>query len=408
VLNENPWQLGGTQPSDQLMVSGTVYFTDPDSGQHHFVATGDPIFWSHNYASDPSLPLDPPLIGQWSFGILEPTANAPGEIHWTYFVSETQARSLAQGETETVVFQHTLFDDHGGQVAQNFQIDLFGSNEAPFLPQSDFTLFEYDQMVPYLLPPDELVRTQTQSFSIDEDPNVTGSGNVHQLNGAITFADPDKLDHPTVTFAFDDLRTGSEQFNALIPSLTSGFRYTIDSHDGNTGTIYWYYDLPDSALDFLAEGQSTHVTGSFIISEIGGSAMATLDFTLNGANDPVVIPGPTTTNVTYNVASHGTVSDSFVFNDPDWWPDGHSVEFVPHNPDHQISPNGLWVSQAGGFIYGGTGVESGAGGDEPVVWNYTIFDQSIMSGGGQHDVWDVIVRDSFGSTATHTLDFLLV
>jgi hypothetical protein len=67
---------------------------------------------------------------------------------------------------------------------------------------------------------------------------------------------------------------------------------------------------------------------------------------------------------------------------------------VPHNPSLH------------GFIFGGTPVEAGQGGSEPISWNYIAGPDTLLA--GQHDVWDVVVRDHYGSSVTHTLDFFLV
>jgi hypothetical protein len=95
-------------------------------------------------------------------------------------------------------------------------------------------------------------------------------------------------------------------------------------------------------------------------------------------------------------ASGGSASGLLAFRDPDWHPDGHSVDFVPRDPDSH------------GFIFGGTNVETGRGEGGTVVWNYsTSFGTGTLMA-GQHDIFDVILRDNSGATATHTLDFLLV
>ena len=119
-----------------------------------------------------------------------------------------------------------------------------------------------------------------------------------------------------------------------------------------------------------------------------------VNVTLHGENDAPVIQGSNTTIA--NVALFGSTSGSFTFDDPDWYPDGHIVGFVPHNPDSH------------GFIFGGTPVETGVGGSEQVTWNYKTDFGPGTPVVGQHDVWDVVVQDHFGASATHTLDFLLV
>jgi VCBS repeat-containing protein len=186
---------------------------------------------------------------------------------------------------------------------------------------------------------------------------------------------------------------GEAAFNAAVQPLMAGFSYTVEQF-GNYGMIHWTYDVPDSALDFLAQGSSQTASANFSVGTIVGGAFTSVNINLLGANDAPVIPGSNTTFA--DVALHGSTSGGFTLTDPDFWPDGHSVVFVPHNPDSH------------GFIFGGTPVEAGVGGSEPITWNYTADFGPGTLVAGQHDVWDVVVQDHFGASVTHTLDFHLV
>ena len=139
-------------------------------------------------------------------------------------------------------------------------------------------------------------------------------------------------------------------------------------------------------VDFLPYDGKLTVGATFNIGATpggpgGGGSLSTVNVTLHGANDPVIITGDIPTFL--NVALHGTVSGSFTATDADWYPDGQTVVFVPHNPT-------LHGSMGGGtsWFYG---AEFGPDTQAP-----------------HDDVWDIVVHDNFGSVVTHTLDFHLI
>ncbi|HWP15156.1 MAG TPA: Ig-like domain-containing protein, partial [Xanthobacteraceae bacterium] len=142
----------------------------------------------------------------------------------------------------------------------------------------------------------------------------------------------------------------------------------------------------DSGLDSVPYGGKLTVGATFNIGATaggpgGGGSLSTVNVTLHGSNDVPVIQGSNTTFA--DVALHGSTSGSFTFTDPDWFPDGQTVDFVPHN------------SSSHGSMTGGTD------------WSYTADFGPGTLVAGQHDIWDAIVKDHFGSVATHTFDFHL-
>ena len=332
--------------------------------------------------------------GTWQVNVQE-----PGQISWTYILNENAIRAMSGGELETIVVPVTVIEDGVGQSTQNVRIDLVGTDEPTSMLAPNIVLTANTNIAPYLLPIDLATHVQTLNVSLTEDPLVTGSTNHHTLSGTISYVDPDLLDRPTVSMTVADMthsldsNPGDGPFNAAVQPLMAGFSYTVEQF-GNYGMIHWTYDVQDSALDFLAQNTVMTASANFSVGTPVGGAFTTVNVNLHGANDAVVIPGSNTTFA--NVALHGSTSGSFTFTDPDWGPDGHTVESVPHNPG------------AHGFIFGGLPVETGIGGSEQVSWFYTADFGPGTLVAGQHDVWDVVVQDHFGAVATHTLDFLLV
>ena len=174
---------------------------------------------------------------------------------------------------------------------------------------------------------------------------------------------------------------------AEVQSVRDGFSYTVESF-GNYGMIHWTFDVQDSELDFLPQNSTLTAGAIFNIGAIpggpgGGGSLSTVNVTLHGSNDAPVIQGSTTTFA--DVALNHSTSGSITATDPDGFPDGQFVVFVPHN------------SAVHGAITGQT------------IWNYTATDFGTGTlVAGQDDVWDIVVQDHYGSVAKYTLDFHIV
>jgi len=395
-ITDNPFVLhqsfippGGfvTDPTD-LVTQGTLNFMDPDGGNHHVsVDLGHAFIGGYTFHVPQPLSNAPisPLAGTWQVNMQE-----PGQVHWTYTLNESVVRSMTSGEVESIIVPITIVEDGVGQSTTNVRIDLVGSDEPTSLLAPNTVLTASTDITPYLLPIDLATHVQAQTVSLNEDPLVTGSTHHHTLTGTISFVDPDRLDHPTVSMTLTD---PGVPLSPEVQSVRDGFSYTVEQF-GNYGMIHWTFDVQDSELDFIPQTGTLTVGARFDVGTIVGGASSTVNVTVHGANDPVAIPGSNTASAV--VALHGSTAGSFTISDPDWQPDGHSVDFVPHN------------AATHGVMFGGPPVETGVGGSEPISWNYIADFGPGTLVAGQHDIWDVVVHDQFGAAATYTLDFHLV
>jgi VCBS repeat-containing protein len=375
--------------STDLFTQGILTFSDPDGGNHH--ASVDQshalvVGYSFHGASQPvsNAPISA-FAGTWQANVQE-----PGQVSWSYTLNESAIRSMTSGEVETIIVPITIFEDGVGQSTTNVRIDLVGTDEPTSLLAPNTLLTAGTDITPLLLPIDLATHVQTQNVSLNEDPLITGSTSHHTLHGVISFVDPDRLDHPTVSMTLTD---PGVPLSPEVQLVRDGFSYTVEQF-GNYGMIHWTYDVPDSELDFIPQNGTLTVGARFDVGTIVGGASSTVNVTVHGANDPVAILGSNTASA--DVALHGGTFGSFTINDPDWQPDGHSVDFLPRNAGTH------------GFMFGGTPVETGVGGSEPISWNYIADGGAGTLTAGQHDVWDVVVHDHFGAVATYMLDFHLV
>lgn len=370
-----------------LFTQGTLNFLDPDGGHHHASVDLAHAFVFSHFVAEPgggSHSAGNPTIttstGTWQFDVRDDL----NQVHWSYTLNESAIRSMVQGEWLTMVFPVTVFEDGVGQSTTNVRIDVLGTDEPTSMLPPDTVLTATTDITPYLLPIDLATHVQTQTVSITEDPLVTGSTLHHTVSGTLSYVDPDRLNVPTVSMTLTD---PGAPLTAEVQSVRDGFSYTVESF-GNYGMIHWTFDVQDSELDFLPQNSTLTAGAIFNIGAIpggpgGGGSLSTVNVTLHGSNDAPVIQGSTTTFA--DVALNHSTSGSITATDPDGFPDGQFVVFVPHN------------SAVHGAITGQT------------IWNYTATDFGTGTlVAGQHDVWDMVVHDQFGATATHALDFHIV
>jgi VCBS repeat-containing protein len=378
--------------STDLHTQGTLLFTDPDGGNHRASVDFAHAHIVGHFINGVSLPITGPSVDGTLTGTWQVFVQEPGQVFWSYTLPESAIRPMAQGETETILVPITVYEDGVGQSTQNVRIDLFGTTEVPSLLPPNTVLTATTDIAPYLVPLDVATHMQMQDFSITEDPLTTGSTNSHTLSGTISFVDPDRLDHPTVSMTLLD---PGVPLTAAVQSVRDGFHYTVEQY-GNYGMIHWNYEVQDNELDFLPQDGTLTVGARFDVGELAGGSSSIVNVTLHGSNDAVAIQGPQTTHVEVSIANHGNASGSFTFTDPDWYPDGQAADFVWHDPN------------AHGFVFGGTGVDGGVGEGGTVVWNYSANPATGTLQPGQHDVFDIVLHDHSGATATHTVDVLLL
>ena len=342
------------------------------------------------------------------FGTLQFFLQGPGQVAWTYSLPESAARSLSQGEVETLHYPIALQDGPDGQATATLTIHLVGTNEVPFLLPPGSVLTGDSNTGTYLLPPDLLVHQQTQSVSISEQPWVNGSPASESRSGTIAFIDPDRLDHPTVTLDTSVIaiepnfhfQLNSAAYETQFAPLADAFHYTLDQH-GNFGTLYWDYNVADSALDFLSDGMTATVRSILSITDgHGAPTMADIEVTLTGRNDGPLFDGAHTISFALDENQHGNqhLEGTFAFSDPDL--------FDFHEARVELQPVSLAPEPLGTFrVWVDTDTyDSGAGG--VVRWSYDVDPSTWPGGTNHHEFFDVIVSDAFGGVDRRTIDIV--
>ena len=215
----------------------------------------------------------------WSNGV-DPTVD-PGSLFidtvdqvansaaWTYTVTDSALDFLADGETLTVTYDVTVQDDSG--VAANdtstihqIVVTITGTNDRPVI-ESTTSLLD----------------------TIDEQTNLTGDATDLTATGSIDFSDVDLTDThsiPTPTFV------SAVWSNGVDPTVDPGSLF-IDTVDQVANSAAWTYTVTDSALDFLADGETLTVTYDVTVQDDSGVAANDTSTTTTSSSPS---PAPTT------------------------------------------------------------------------------------------------------------------
>ena len=228
---------------------------------------------------------------------------------WTYTLANAAHQNLAQGESQSETFTVTVTDDKGAAASQVVVMSITGTNDAP------------------------VIGIAVLSGTVTEQ--ITPAGNLIS-SGAINFSDVDLSDVHTVSAVMSAADT--------LGSLTATVS-TDDSHTtGLDGVVTWAYSVADSAVEYLAAGQTKVETFTVSLSDgHGGVVQSTVSVTIAGTNDAAVMTG-TMTDPLY-AATHpawGTFTNaSGVWIAPNGGSDG---DILPHSVIRQFV-----ASQAGTY-----------------------------------------------------------
>ncbi len=171
----------------------------------------------------------------------------------------------------------------------------------------------------------EITTTTLLNDSTTVNLLTPGSGYVARFTGITVGADGDmqieidNLGHWNETNALRLAQTTPLTLTASQQAaIENAFTITNDPTNTNNGTVLWEYDITETALDFLDEGEV--VTAVFTVTvtdDDHASATQDVTVTITGANDaPVITAGPDTASLNETNAAL-TTSDSLTVTDFD-------------------------------------------------------------------------------------------
>ena len=187
---------GAVQEEGTLTASGNVVSSDGDRG-----ATA-------TYSGDA-------LSSYGSFAI-----NAKSGA-WTYTLNNAAAQSLAEGETHQDIFKVTVTDDKGAIATQDVVLNIAGSNDAPVITAEDLTGAVTEQVAP--------------------GTDLTDSG-------TISFTDLDLTDTHSISAVTPDA--------FALGTLSAIVSTEVNHATGLGGAVTWHYSVADSAVEYLAAGET--------------------------------------------------------------------------------------------------------------------------------------------------------
>ncbi len=204
-----------------------------------------------------------------------------GSTAVTFSAASTAFDYLAAGETITITYTLQVDDGDGGTDTTTFDVVITGTNDDPTITSG----------------------STTATGAITEDattPNLSATG----------------------TIAFNDVDLTDVHLATSVPAIGNTLGGTLslgavsDSATTAPGTVGWTYTVPNSAVQYLAAGQT--VTETFTVTiddQNGGTVDQVVTITITGSNDaPTIV---TTTDVagavTENTSAGGTQTDSGSF-----------------------------------------------------------------------------------------------
>ena len=239
------------------------------------------------------------------------------------------------------------------------------------------------------------------SGNLTEDKRGHEEGD-ETATGTIAFTDADPThthgvsqSAPVVTWSGGMLSTTQQAALAAASELTLT---EADSTGSGSGTVAWSYTIPDSAIDFLAQGETLTAAYHVAITDNeGGTVSQDVDITIMGANEaPVLAPlsgGTQTFDRTNGLALSGTLT----FSDVDLT-DAHIVSVLPLGASYV-------GTVAASITTDSTGTGHGA-----ITASYTLTPAQYMAASGivpAEQDYRITISDQHGGTASQVLQIPL-
>ena len=334
-----------------LTDTGTLSFTDADVGDGHTVGSsynGD-ASWSGGGL------LTPAQITALTSGFSTDTNS------WDYSVANAAVDFLAAGETITLSFDVTVTDDSGAgndSDTETVTITITGTNDAPTIVSA------------------------TDAGDVTEKAEPAEGGTLSD-DGTITIADVDLNDTHSASVSATVRDENGDPVATPLGSLSLG------SVNQGANSVDWTFNVADSALDFLAEGETRTQVYTITVSDghVGGTVTQDVTITITGTNDKPTI---TTADDTGDVTENGTLSASgeIDFADVDL-ADSHTVDYTPGDTGY-----------LGTFSVGVDNASTGDGAGQ-VGWDFSVNNadiQYLAEGQELVQTYTVTIDDGQGGT----------
>ena len=266
------------QPGNLLTDTGPVTFTDTDLTDTH---TAHVAF--NNAVGGGGGSVNTALLTALGTALSVPSSTLAAGVHtfnWDFALDNNLVQYLGAGETVTATYTITVKDNSGDPNAisagQTVTVVITGTNDTPVITAVDV------------------------AGAVKEDDALVAVNTLHDT-GSVTFADLDATDHETATVAFVGDATSSAAAipGSLHTALQSALTLQNSSFTSNTGTINWDFNLDNSLVQYLADGETITVTYTITVKDDSGtgtdtSTAQTVTVVITGTNDAPVVSGAVT------------------------------------------------------------------------------------------------------------------
>ncbi|MEA2759137.1 MAG: hypothetical protein QOH65_1750 [Methylobacteriaceae bacterium] len=353
------------------MPTGTLDFTDEDTGDTHSVST---TLTSAVWSGGSTVPSGTLAAAQTALAttLNDSAGTGTGTVDWTFGIADNQLDFLADAETLTLTYNVGV-SDASETTTQTVTVTVTGTNDAV------------------------MITSGPGSGAVAEQPSATGSSTPDTTTGTLAFSDVDLSNSHTIQVSLDtaDWSSGGAIPNQTQADLSSALATMLhDSMGSGSGSIYWTFSLPDSDLDFLSSGETLTATYDVTVSDGTTTSTQTITIVMNGADDPLVVS-----------SVQAAVADT-----P--FPDAETVVSAGNVLDGRMGDlNGITITAVNGdaanvgqSIAGAHGsVLIDDGGNYVYTANAAL--DAMQSGDTAADVFNFTVMDSRGQSATTTLTF---
>jgi len=239
--------------SPNLTATGLAQFSDADLTDGH---TASAALTSSVLSGGGALPagLAAQLAGALSAQLVTEVSPGHGQFQWDFALANSAVQFLAQGQTLTLGYDVKATDTFNASATQHVTVTITGTNDGPIVAAADVTGAVAELVAP--------------------------SGSLSD-SGTIAFTDVDLSD----VHSLSAVTPSAGALGTLTASVS-----TDTTGTGLGGVVTWNYSVADSAVEYLAAGQTKVETFSFnVLDGHGGSVARTVSATVTGTNDAPVI-----------------------------------------------------------------------------------------------------------------------
>ena len=211
--------------------------------------------------------------------VVKNAGSSNGVVNTTFSAPDLAFDYLAAGEQIQITYVVQVDDKKGGLSTQNVVVTVNGTNDKP------------------------VVLGFPESEHLTEGQDLSGGNLV--ANGDFLFSDIDLSDTHTVSTTVTATRSGGGTVPISEADLIAAMGALLedDSTSDLLGKVSWSFALPDSAVNFLAEGETLTLKYHIVVTDpSGASDSEEVCITVLGTSDPALtvtatVPGGTADTV---------------------------------------------------------------------------------------------------------------